>query len=273
MVKWTRGAVAVLVVAAAVPASAQLPRTPDAEQIRARQRISMMESVLERAVMNGADNLLRQVQTVMPDGAMLSGQPQVRGFRLDNYGVFFDVEVPAVRVSIAWMMKSAQAGSQVADAALADLRAAVSRMAPGAERDRAAASLARLQLVVGNAPAPSPAMGLRAGTVGAATTRAPVASPFAAPLDLDNPNEAWTQEVKAALMEAMLESSNALGIRDGEWLTVAARDNVPSDPLIPGDSTDSSTVILRVRGSDLAAFHARTITLEEAKRRVDVREQ
>ena len=89
---------------AMVPAAgeAQGPRPADVDQVRARQSISMMEGVLERAVLNGADNLLRQVDTVMPDAAMLTGAPQVRGFRLDGHGIFFDVEVPALQMSIAW---------------------------------------------------------------------------------------------------------------------------------------------------------------------------
>jgi hypothetical protein len=263
--------VVALVLAGTGSTWAQVGRTSEAEQIRVRQRISTMEGVLERAVMNGADNLLRQVETVMPDAAVLSGQPQVRGFRLDNYGVFFDVEVPALRLSIAWMVKSAQAGPQVASATLADLKAAVARMPPG-ERERMSVLLQRLELALG-ASVPGPpmasAMGLRTGAVGAATTaRQPVPSP----LDTDNPNEAWTREVKSALIEAMLENSNPLGIGDNEWLTVAARDNVPSDPRIPGDNTDSSTVIFRVKGSDLTAFHARRITIDEAKKRVEVTE-
>ena len=58
----------------------------------------MMEGVLERAVQLGVDNLRRRVRAVMPDDALLQGgAPQVRGFRLDGYGVFFDVEVPALR--------------------------------------------------------------------------------------------------------------------------------------------------------------------------------
>jgi hypothetical protein len=263
--------VAALVLVGPGSAWAQVSRTTDAEQIKARQRISTMEGVLERAVMNGADNLLRQVESVMPDAAMLSGQPQVRGFRLDNYGVFFDVEVPALRLSIAWMVKSAQTGSQVASTTLAELKALIARMPPG-ERERTTVLLQRLELLMGaTAPAPPAAssMGLRANTVGAATT---ARQPVAGPLDIDNPNEAWTREVKSALMEAMLENSNPLAIGDNEWLTVAARDNIPSDPRIPGDSTDYSTVMFRVKGSDLAAFHARRITIDEAKKRVEVTE-
>src|SRR5678815_6186480 len=60
------------------------------DQVKARQRISMMEGVLERAVSNGADNMVRQMKAVMGDAPMLTGVPEVRGFRLDGYGVFFD---------------------------------------------------------------------------------------------------------------------------------------------------------------------------------------
>ena len=57
-----------------------------------------------------------------------------------------------------------------------------------------------------------------------------------------------------------------------EWLTVAARDNVPRDPLSPGDTADFSTIIFRVKGSDLAGFRAGRMTLEEARQKVEVRE-
>ena len=47
----------------------------------------MMESVLESAVANGADSLMRAVRAVMPpDALMLTGAPSARGFRLEGYG-------------------------------------------------------------------------------------------------------------------------------------------------------------------------------------------
>src|SRR5687767_14004806 len=115
-------AASAVVVLAAASAAAQAPRQSEADQIRARQRISMMEGTLERAVLNGADNLVRQVDRVMPDGAMLTGAPQVRGFRLEGYGVFFDVEVPALRLSIAWIVRAMQAESQMSSDVVNDLR-------------------------------------------------------------------------------------------------------------------------------------------------------
>jgi len=42
--------------------------------------------------------------------------------------------------------------------------------------------------------------------------------------------------------------------------------------LSPGDMADFSTIIFRVKGSDLAAFRAGKMTLEEARQKVEVRE-
>ena len=41
----------------------------------------------------------------------------------------------------------------------------------------------------------------------------------------------------------------------------------------PGDSLDSSTWVMSVKGSVLAAYAARTLTREEALKQVDVKEQ
>ena len=65
---------------------------------------------------------------------------------------------------------------------------------------------------------------------------------------LDNPAEGYTREVKSALIDAMIENSGPLALGTDEWLTVAARDNVPRDPLSPGDMADFSTIIFRVKG-------------------------
>jgi hypothetical protein len=269
-------AASAVVVLAAASAAAQAPRQSEADQIRARQRISMMEGTLERAVLNGADNLVRQVDRVMPDGAMLTGAPQVRGFRLEGYGVFFDVEVPALRLSIAWMVRAMQAESQMASAVVNDLRRLASSVS-GRERASLEQIVRQLDVMLGagasavvQPPAP-PRMAAAPGGVGAASV-APQAPPAQAEPIVQNPNAIWTREVQTALIDAMLENSVPLGVADEEWLTVAARDNAPSDPLVPGDTVDLNTMIFRVKGSDLAAFHSRRITIEEARTRVEIRE-
>jgi hypothetical protein len=238
------------VVLSAPAARAQVPKSAEADQIRQRQRISLMEGVLERAVANGADNLLRQVKHVMPDVPMLTGAPEVRGFRLDGYGVFFDVEVPALRLPLAWTLRYVADGNRLAvNAALAQMRAMVLEQ-PAPERERMEVLIRQMEQRNMAAPPSS--------QVDPAVVR--------------DPNEAYTRAVKEALVDAMLESSGPLNLGVDEWLTVAARDNVPNDPLVPGDSTDLRSVIFKIKGSDLAAFRAGQLTLEEARTRVKAEE-
>jgi hypothetical protein len=228
-------------------AGAQAPKSAELEQIKQRQRVSLMEGVLERAVANGADNLLRQVRHVMPDVPMLTGAPAVRGFRLDGYGVFFDVEVPALRLPLAWTLRYVVDGNRLAvNAALAQLRAMVLEQ-PVQERARLETMVRQME--ERNLPQA-------------------IASPDVDPAVVRDPNEAYTRAVKEALVDAMIESSGPLNLGPDEWLTVAARDNVPNDPLVPGDSTDLQSVIFKVKGSDLAAFRSGQITLEQARGRV-----
>ena len=235
-------------------AAAQAPPRPAAaeiEQIRQRQRVSLMEGVLERAVANGADNLLRQVKHVMPDMPMLTGAPEVRGFRLEGYGVFFDVEVPALRLPLAWTLRYVVDGNRLAvNAALAQLRAMVLEQ-PAQDRQR-------LEVLVRQMEERNLPQAQTASNVDPEVVR--------------DPNEAYTRAVKEALVDAMLESSGPLNLGADEWLTVAARDNVPNDPLVPGDSTDLKSVIFKVKGSDLAAFRSGQITLEQARSRVKAEE-
>lgn len=274
---WVFG-VAVLVVA--VPVAAQSPRDQDATQVRNRQRISMMEAVLERAVANGADNLLRQVRAMMPDTPMLSGTPQVRGTRLEGYGVFFDVGVPLLRMPMMWPLRQIVSDNTAAATALEELRVVVTKMDPD-ERAPLEQIVRRLEMQLG----PSSSRVLQRTNRGVTTLSAAPGDAAPQPAGreaadrdavagvLDDPNEAYTREVKAALVDAMLESTGLIDIGPDEWLTVAARDNLPRDPLIPTDIADSGTVILSMKGSDLAAFRAGRISLDEARARMEVREQ
>lgn len=41
---------------------------------------------------------------------------------------------------------------------------------------------------------------------------------------------------------------------------------------MPGDPSELKTIVLRIKGSDLAAFQARRMTLAEARTRVEVSE-
>jgi hypothetical protein len=101
-------------------------------------------------------------------------------------------------------------------------------------------------------------------------TPAPPPSPPINPLLIQNPDLAYELEVREALISAMLEWGVTLPLQPTEWLTVAARDN--EDVVIPGEAADVVTIIMRVKGSDLAEFRAGRLTGADIRRRVEVRE-
>lgn len=257
---------AAVVIGSAGAAAAQAPQGAGAEQVRAREQIFMMEGVLERAVQLGVDNLRRRMRAVMPDDALLQGgTPQVRGFRLDGYGVFFDVEVPAVRRSLAWSLRTMNETGVTLARDLAQMRAFMQAIADERTRVEFDRMLQRIQRQVAPAAPPTErAAGQSQPGVAAQSLPPP---PAADPLLVSDPGEAYTQEVKAALVDAMIENSGALVLGADEWLTVAARDNTPGNALVPGDQ-DVVTLILRLKGGDLNAFRAGRLTLDQVKARV-----
>ena len=87
------------------------------------------------------------------------------------------------------------------------------------------------------------------------------------PEALMNPDAHYVESVKSQLVNAMVRLSHSLELRPNEWLTVSARDGSES----PGQLTEPSTMILRIKGADLADFFAGRISLDEARRRVQVR--
>jgi hypothetical protein len=266
------GAALALMVAGTV--SAQTPRPTEDEQIRARRRIATMEAILERAVSIGADNLLRQVSSLMPDRPMLSGVPQVRGIPLDHYGVVFYVQVPGLQMPIMWSMRHLIQTPDPRDASLMvqELARHVSQV-EGREGENLRNTVRQLQAQLG-AIAPRAADVGRGGVSAAALVADTAPAPQAVDPDVvENPHAAYTREVKNALIDAMLENSQALAIGPDEWVTLAARDDEPRNPLVPGDTVAFSTWIASVRGADLAALRSGAITLEDARARVEVREE
>ena len=78
----------------AVPAWAQ-PRStdsPDSESATAAERVELMEQALEQAVSRGVRIVERQLPALAPGLVFFAGPIQARGFVLDGYGLFFDVE-------------------------------------------------------------------------------------------------------------------------------------------------------------------------------------
>jgi hypothetical protein len=104
-----RGLTVGLVLSATSQVGAQSPARPvelTALQMQARQQIAALESALENAVRHGTQMLNQRLQASNTDNmVMLAGLTRARGFRLDDYGVVFDVEFPSMRRSMVWSMQ------------------------------------------------------------------------------------------------------------------------------------------------------------------------
>jgi hypothetical protein len=237
-----------------------------------RYQIGQMERVLEGAVEHGVtitrDRLQALAQT--PADMLVSDNAHARGFRLDGYGVFFDVTVPSFDATLTWSLRTLDQNDLGLDSALRTLQSHVKTANdPSLEQ-----ALRRLELQVNPTVLARTTSSVQAQT-GArnATGSASVAGDKPSQPDdpiLADPDEAYRTEVTQALKDAMLAHSSSLGIAPTEWLTIAAKGNADRPRLAPAD-TDSRTRIFRLRGSDLADFLAGKISRDEALQRIEVR--
>lgn len=205
----------------AAPAAATAVPVPlsGAELRRRRTAIDAMEGALPTAVRNGAKETMREIDAVSPGMSFLTtSAPRARGFHLEGYGVFFYVEIPGVRPSVASLVNQLE-------------RERGRRNPPPGDRGSAARAAAETPAVF-------------------------------------DPNASYTEAVKRQLIDAMLDWSTPLDLRAQEWLTIAARDG---DEPIPNAIYESITMVLTVRGADLADYRAGRLTREEILKRVDVR--
>jgi hypothetical protein len=248
-------------------------RAADRATTESRYQIGQMERVLEGAVEHGAAITRDRLKAVLPPGdTLMDGEnARARGFRLDGYGVFFDVIVPPFETETTWTwsLRTLDQNDLGLDSALKALEAHVKSQG-NTDLEQA---LRRVELQV------NPGMLAGQGVPAVAGARnytgsvaAAAADPPAAPVDpiLSDPNEAYRTEVVAALKDAMLDHSSSLGIGENDWLTIAARANDDRPRLAPADS-DARTRIIRLRGADLLAYLARQMTRDEALNRIEVK--
>ena len=249
-------------------------QAPNRAETQSRYQIAQMERVLEGAVEHGAAITRDRLKAVLPpadsaDTLMTGENARARGFRLEGYGVFFDVLVPPfyTETTLTWSIKTLDQNDLGLDSALRELRTHVQQS--GDTNLQQALRRVELQMNPTNISTASAVVGgsARTATGSAASTSAdpPPADPI-----LNDPNEAYRSEVIQALMDAMLDHSTALGIGSNEWLTVAARGNDDRPRLAPAD-TDARTRMIRLRGADLMQYLAHTISKEEALKRIEIR--
>jgi len=271
------GGAAILVLLGVVSTSGQAPQPlpqQNREQLQARFQIAVMETALEQAVQLGATNINMQVQTVAPDMVFLSGAPRARGFRLRDYGVFFDVAVPVMRPSLSWTFQVLRRNDNTsAVAALDSLRGKLGAVGDPQLRQELERDVRRIEREL---PMVRTTSAVSDGTREAATTTSRVihgASAQSVPpaTVLEDPDRAYSDAVRNALINAILEYSESIPLAPNEWLTIAVR-NQEASRRQSLDPQGSAITVLRVRGSDLAALHTRQITPEVARSRIEVTE-
>jgi hypothetical protein len=300
---------AILILMLAAVSDAQTtapPSTPPAvtrqmEHADLRRHIYTMEGALARAVAFGAQRLNREIRNVMPDVMALSGEPQARGVYLEGYGIYFDVSVPVLNQLMVWSTMRMMGPDEGIVAALAKLKSYVQNEKNPSVRASMEGMIERLELQLGpvsNAandqvtpvvrqgvgPGVSAAMVLPdTGKVAAPAPDAPAAAatPASAPRGIDKKylqdpnaiNRAYTESVQNALIDTILDLAIPTALKPHEFLTVAARDNMQRDSLAPPDPYEEViTLLLSIKGSDLAAYRAGQIDSAEVRRRVQVRE-
>lgn len=265
------GLAAGIALAVAAPVFAQTPQPREPRD--SRYQIGMMEGVLEKAVEHGAAVMRERLQKVLPADLLLSQPVRVRGVRLTNYGVIFDIDVPSLQSAPLWSLQTLDQNNLGLQSAMDALRAHVE--ASGDPNLRQA--LERMELAVPLPPAAAlvntqavPAAAAQRATAGSPASVNDAAADDAKPIaSLQDAVEAYHQEIQDALKDAMLDHSRGLALGPAETLTVVAG-GVDNQPLT-GMNDDAPQFIISIKGSDLADFLANRITHDEARQRIQVK--
>jgi hypothetical protein len=279
--------IAGLVLATAVPAVAQVRPMPPANtaQIQARHEIAALEGVLENAVQYGARMLMQSVQASnVPDMVTLTGMARARGFRLDGYGVLFDVEFPSIRRSVMWSMRALQRPDPELLAAMKELRKNMQGVGDAGARQELDRTIREMEaqmkaydaqaIAQNNQNAQKASSG--GGGLGAmAASNNPGGGTMMAGAVSDpktDPKGVYLNEITNALIDAILDHGAPVGVGADEWLTVAARESADRG-FVPNDPNDTAmTFILRIKGSDLKALQERRLTKDEARKKVEMKQ-
>src|SRR6266699_2931215 len=89
-----------------------------------RYQVGQMERVLEGAVEHGLSVTRDRVQALAqaPTDLLVSENAHARGFRLEGYGVFFDVIVPSFETTWTWSLRTLDQNDLGLDRALQALQ-------------------------------------------------------------------------------------------------------------------------------------------------------
>lgn len=221
---------------------AQAPPQPRETGDSDGQQVARFMDDLRMSVGAGASAMLRQVRLEAPRAEFELANPvEVELFKLPEGDLLFRVRVPTMAPTLKW---------------------AYELMQPQRTR-RSAGTVTPTNLT-------TPASNNPNSTPGPAVQALPAQpSPY---VDID-PDEVYTNEVKAALKNTLIAKSKGIRVPPDRFVTVAARDDGRPDPRFSSSFREFNTVYFSIKGRDLANFHEGNQTFEETEKLVILREE
>lgn len=228
-----------------------------------RYQLQVMERVFEEAVEHNARELASSMEGSTPGAARFMGPTRARGFRLDGYGLFFDMQIPVLRRSLSWVFRhlNRQAGP---GHALRSLREHVRSLGDVDARDALEHALRSFESLAGLPPDNLPGR-----SFGAPPVDRPIASTTPSPPEVD-PAEVYAVTIREALTNAMLDYTGLLPLAAEEWLTVATTGGDHADSVV--NESRALGLMLRVRGNVLIALRQGKMARSEALSRIEYSE-
>src|SRR5262245_44736826 len=164
-----------------------------------RYQIGQMERLLEGAVEHGATVMRDQLRTVLPADMLLTENARARGFRLEGYGVFFDVEVPSLEGPLPWSFQTLDQSNLGIQSALQTIRSFID--GAGANDANLQQAMKRVELQV----APMGVSVVSNASVASSRDAAPGgvrAADNPLPKSQSQANQAYRATISAALIDA-----------------------------------------------------------------------
>lgn len=133
----------------ATPVAAMPAPLSMSELRRRREAIDVMEGMLPKKVIGAAKDTMREMEAVQQAAVNLftNSAPRARGFHLEGYGVFFYVEIPGVRASVASAFEQLQRSKERVDRGAGASRAAETGVALPFDPNASYTDAVRRQLI------------------------------------------------------------------------------------------------------------------------------
>ena len=223
-----------------------------------RLQIAAMEGVLSNAV---TQLHVGALESVMPGVFTFEGGSRARGFRLEGYGVFFDVDLPPLPRTVAWSVQMLGAPVEL-EAEIAQLQRQVEAVSDPRLRQQFEQTIRNIQGKV------TPA-NVTTGADGRVMVAQRQGRPTGVQTQIEDPFKSYAGNLSNSLAEVLVTYGGTIELGADDWLTVAAREMQPR--LMPGGPVETA-ITLRIKGADLAALKAGRMTHDEARKRVEIRE-